>query len=96
MGMYRSKMDPLVPEPLTSTSGPRRTALGYVNHGLPSDFNVVDDDDMSWSEASIEIPPVDQEYKAYVRGARLTMDIDLVNFWEVSFDACHFYLVLFH
>lgn len=91
MTVYHSRMDPLAPAPLASTS--RVANLGYVNHAIPSEFNVMEDDDMAWSEASVEIPSVDQEYKDYTRGARLRMplDTDLVKFWEVSFYACRFY-----
>lgn len=87
-------MDPLAPAPSTSAS--RLTDIGYINHGIPSEFNVMDEDDMAWSETSVDIPSVDSEYKDYTRGARLRMDTDLVKFWEVSFCACCFHVDLSH
>src|ERR1700688_2152828 len=71
----------VVPSAPATTS---RTALGYVNLGLPSELSIDDDDSMNWPEVSMEGQSIDKEYNSYNHTARSKMDVDLLLYWEVS------------
>jgi len=73
--------EPSPPGQTTSLST-KKTALGYVNLGLPSHFDI-DDNEMNWSDNSLNMQNVEQEYYPYVLGNKSWLDVDLLKFWEV-------------
>lgn len=58
-------------------------ALGYINLGLTSRLNVVDND-MNWEGDSTELQLVEQEYHGYAYSACSRIDTDLLTYWAVS------------
>lgn len=90
MEKYRRRLDPSA-LPAASTS--QRVHLGYNTLGIPSSFNVMDDEDMNWNNTSLQTPSVESEYQGYLNSARRPIDIDLVNFWEVSTLRCQVFIL---
>jgi hypothetical protein len=69
----------------SSQTAPKVTAIGYINLGLPSEYNV-DDDDMLWPSGESGGQTVEEEYRSYAFGARAEgefLGVDLLKFWEV-------------
>lgn len=69
---------------VSSTHAPKeRTTLGYVNLGLPSNLNLIDDDELDWASTSSDRQSVDEEYHSYGYGVLTKLDVDILKFWEV-------------
>lgn len=81
MQTYRSHTGPPSPARAPASTS-RQSRLGYQLLGIPSDFNVLQDDNLNWPNAGSGAA-LDREYKAYINGARTDIDIDLPKFWEV-------------
>ena len=89
MEKYRLKLNKNagsnVPDVLSkSTPAPKeKTALGYVNLGLPSNLNLTDDNELDWVETSFDTQSVEQEYHSYGYGVLTKLDVNMLKFWEV-------------
>jgi hypothetical protein len=90
MERYRLKLNTnnSVPNPTVlptpSPLPPKKTALGYVNLGLPSNLNLTDDNELGWAETSFDAQSVDQEYHSYSFGVLTKLDVNILKFWEVG------------
>lgn len=60
-----------------------KTALGYVNLGLPSNLNLTDDNELDWAETSFDTQSVEEEYRSYGFGVLTKLDVNILKFWEV-------------
>jgi hypothetical protein len=66
-----------------------KTALGYVNLGLPANLNITADDEMVWGETSFDTQSIEDEYHSYGSGVLTKIDVNILKFWEV----CHSFTV---
>jgi hypothetical protein len=93
MRKYRARNSATCPRPASrSRIASKKTTLGYVNIGLPSQYSVDDDDDLNWSTRGSGIRTVEEEYRLYAFGALSdfdTLDTDLLKFWEVRHQLLH-------
>ena len=83
MQTYRDRMDPSSLTQAELSTSKKKTAR-YGTVVLPSRFNITDDDVMNWSENSVEVNTIEDEYRVYSRGPRTSMKTDILKFWEVS------------
>jgi hypothetical protein len=86
MEQYRLKLNMnnnSIPVSAVLPTLPKKTTLGYVNLGLPSNFNLTDDNELGWGETSLDTQSVDEEYHSYGYGVLTKLDVDILKFWEV-------------
>jgi hypothetical protein len=76
-----------VPNVLSSPAPKGKTALGYVNLGLPSNLNLGDDNELNWAEKSFDTQSIDEEYRSYGFGVLTRLDVDILKFWEVCLES---------
>ena len=91
MVKYRGKNSTTRTQPPSpSRIASKKTSLGYVNIGLPSQYNVDDDDDdgLDWSIGGSGVRTVEEEFRLYAFGTLTdfeVLDTDLLKFWEVRY-----------